>query len=66
MRRSSVLSVNSATLSLSEVDEYAETLMAQRISKLPGVAQVTVFGGQKYAVRIQVDPERDGGPSTST
>ncbi len=50
------LSVNSATLSLFEVDEYAETKIAQRLSMLPGVAQVIVFGGQKYAVRVQVDP----------
>jgi hydrophobic/amphiphilic exporter-1 (mainly G- bacteria), HAE1 family len=50
------LSVNSATLSLFDVDEYAETKIAQRLSMLPGVAQVTVFGGQKYAVRVQVDP----------
>jgi HAE1 family hydrophobic/amphiphilic exporter-1 len=50
------LSVNSATLSLFAVDEYAETKIAQRLSMLPGVAQVSVFGGQKYAVRVQVDP----------
>jgi HAE1 family hydrophobic/amphiphilic exporter-1 len=50
------LSVNSATLSLFDVDEYAETKIAQRLSMLPGVAQVTVFGGQKYAVRVQVNP----------
>jgi HAE1 family hydrophobic/amphiphilic exporter-1 len=39
------------------VDEYAETMMAQRISQLAGVAQVNVFGAQKYAVRIQANPE---------
>ena len=50
------LSVNSATLSLFDVDEYAETKIAQRLSMLPGVAQVIVFGGQKYAVRVQVNP----------
>jgi HAE1 family hydrophobic/amphiphilic exporter-1 len=50
------LSVNSATLSLYEIDEYAETTIAQRISMLPGVALVSVFGGQKFAVRVQVDP----------
>jgi len=50
------LSVNSATLSLFAVDEYAQTKIAQRLSMLPGVAQVSVFGGQKYAVRVQVDP----------
>jgi HAE1 family hydrophobic/amphiphilic exporter-1 len=50
------LSVNSATLSLFEIDEYAETTIAQRLSMLPGVALVSVFGGQKFAVRVQVDP----------
>jgi HAE1 family hydrophobic/amphiphilic exporter-1 len=49
--------LSSATQPLSIVDEYAETLMAQRISQLAGVAQVNVFGAQKYAVRIQANPE---------
>jgi hydrophobic/amphiphilic exporter-1 (mainly G- bacteria), HAE1 family len=51
------ISLNSETLPLSAVDEYAETLMAQRISMLLGVAQVQVFGSQKFAVRIQVKPD---------
>jgi len=51
------LALSSPTLPLSTVDEYAETLMAQRISMVDGVAQVAVFGSQKYAVRIQVDPD---------
>ena len=51
------ISLNSDTLPLSAVDEYAETLMAQRISMLLGVAQVQVFGSQKFAVRIQVKPD---------
>ncbi len=51
------LSLNSPTLPLYTVDEFAETLMAQRISMVDGVAQVAVFGGQKYAVRVQVDPD---------
>jgi HAE1 family hydrophobic/amphiphilic exporter-1 len=51
------ISVNSPTLPLSTVDEYAETLMAQRISMVSGVAQVQVFGSQKYAVRIQLNPD---------
>jgi len=38
------------------VDEYAQTSLAQRISTISGVAQVTIFGSQKYAVRVQVDP----------
>jgi HAE1 family hydrophobic/amphiphilic exporter-1 len=51
------LSLSSSTLPLSTVDEYAETLLAQRISMVTGVAQVQVFGSQKYAVRVQVDPK---------
>src|SRR5229473_1269592 len=51
------ISLNSETLPLSAVDEYAETLMAQRISMLLGVAQVQVFGAQKFAVRVQVRPD---------
>ncbi|HKW52686.1 MAG TPA: multidrug efflux RND transporter permease subunit [Stellaceae bacterium] len=51
------ISLNSDTLPLSAVDEYAETLMAQRISMLLGVAQVQVFGSQKFAVRVQVKPD---------
>ncbi len=52
------LSLSSPTLPLSEVDEYAETFMAQRISMVGGVAQVQVFGTQKYAVRVQLDPRQ--------
>ncbi len=51
-----MLSLNSSTLPLSAVDEYAETMIAQRISMVSGVAQVNVFGAMKYAVRAQVDP----------
>ncbi len=51
------LVLTSPTLPLSNVDEYAETLIAQSISTVNGVAQVQVFGGQKYAVRVQVDPQ---------
>jgi HAE1 family hydrophobic/amphiphilic exporter-1 len=50
------LSLNSPTLPLSAVDEYAETLIAQRVSMVSGVAQVQVLGSQKYAVRVQLDP----------
>jgi HAE1 family hydrophobic/amphiphilic exporter-1 len=50
------ISVRSATLPLHVVNEYAETLVAQQISQLPGVAQVLVYGAQKFAVRVQVDP----------
>src|SRR5208282_5870013 len=51
------LSMVSATLPLSTVDEFGETFIAQRISMVNGVAQVQVYGGQKYAVRVQVDPK---------
>jgi hydrophobic/amphiphilic exporter-1 (mainly G- bacteria), HAE1 family len=51
------LGVSSDTLPVYTVDEYAETVMAQRISTVTGVSQVNVFGGQKYAVRIQLDPD---------
>jgi HAE1 family hydrophobic/amphiphilic exporter-1 len=50
------LALSSPTLPLSQVDDYAETLLAQRISTVSGVAQVSVFGSQKHAVRLQLDP----------
>src|SRR6266849_3564831 len=50
------LSLNSDVLSLPQVDEYAETLIAQRISMVEGVSQVQVYGAMKYAVRVQLDP----------
>ncbi|HYS46535.1 MAG TPA: efflux RND transporter permease subunit, partial [Rhizomicrobium sp.] len=50
------LAMRSSTLKPSEVDEYAETLLARQISTIDGVAQVGVFGSAKYAVRIQADP----------
>src|SRR5580704_3261304 len=51
------LVMSSPTLPLSTVDEYAETLISQSVSTVNGVAQVQVWGGQKYAVRAQVDPQ---------
>src|SRR6266536_24204 len=51
------LSLNSTVLPLPAVDEYAETLVAQRISMVDGVSQVQVYGAQKYAVRAQLDPD---------
>lgn len=51
------LALTSDTLPLSTVNEYAETFLAQRIATVNGVAQVQVFGQQKYAVRVQVDPK---------
>src|SRR5438105_9398504 len=50
------LSLSSPTMRLSDVDEYAETLIAQRISMVSGVAQVSVFGAQKYAVHLKLNP----------
>jgi len=50
------LGLSSPLLPLSRVDEYAETYLGERISMISGVAQVQVYGSQKYAVRIQVDP----------
>lgn len=52
------VAVSSDTVPLSKVNDYANTLMAQRISTLPGVAQVVIYGEQKYAVRVQVDPNK--------
>ncbi len=51
------LALSSTTMPLSAVDDYAETVLAQRLSSLPGVAQVNVYGAQKYAVRIQLNPD---------
>jgi HAE1 family hydrophobic/amphiphilic exporter-1 len=51
------LALSSPTLPLATVDEYAQTLIARRISTITGVAQVNVFGSQKYAVRAQLDPK---------
>ncbi len=51
------LALSSPTLPLYKVNEYAETMTAQRISMVSGVAQVQVFGSQKYAVRVKVDPK---------
>jgi len=51
------LSLSSPTLRLSDVDEYAETLIAQRVSMINGVAQVSVYGAQKYAVHVKLNPQ---------
>jgi hydrophobic/amphiphilic exporter-1 (mainly G- bacteria), HAE1 family len=52
------IAVTSSTLPLSTVDDYGETELAQRLSMVDGVAQVSVYGSQKYAVRINVNPDR--------
>ena len=53
-----LLALTSETLPLSTVDEFAQTILAQRISMISGVAQVDVIGSQKYAVRLQLDPNQ--------
>lgn len=50
------LALSSPTLPLSDVNEYADTVISPRISMIKGVAQVLVYGSQKYAVRVQLDP----------
>src|SRR5262245_8560793 len=52
------MSLNSDVLPLPQVDEYAETLIAQRISMVEGVSQVQVYGAMKFAVRAQLDPNK--------
>ncbi len=51
------LSLSSPTLPLSMVNEYADTFIAPRISMISGVAQVLIYGAQKFAVRVQLDPQ---------
>jgi len=50
------LALSSETLSLPKVEEFADTRLAQKISQLPGVGLVSISGGQKPAVRVQVNP----------
>jgi HAE1 family hydrophobic/amphiphilic exporter-1 len=52
-----IIAMRSSTLPLSTVDDYAQNVLAQRLSTLSGVAQVQVWGAQKYAVRVQVNPD---------
>src|SRR5690348_15828833 len=49
--------LTSKTLPLSTLNEYGETSISQKLSTIEGVAQVSVYGSQKYAVRIQLDPQ---------
>ncbi|HEX9453636.1 MAG TPA: efflux RND transporter permease subunit, partial [Candidatus Binatia bacterium] len=53
-----LFALSSDTLPLSTVDEFAQTILAQRISMVNGVAQVDVLGSQKYAIRVQLDPNQ--------
>ncbi len=52
------IALSSKTMAPSQLDEYAETMMARRISMVSGVAKVQVYGAQKYAVRVQADPQK--------
>jgi hydrophobe/amphiphile efflux-1 (HAE1) family protein len=53
-----VMGVHSDSLPLTTVDDYADTILAQQISQIEGVSQVTIGGEQKPAVRVQVDPAK--------
>ncbi len=52
------LALTSSTMDLATIDDYAENVLAPRISTVSGVSQVNVFGAQKYAVHVQVDPNK--------
>ncbi len=51
------VSLASATLPLSAVNEYGDITIGQALSQIPGVAQVVIYGAQKFAIRVQADPE---------
>jgi HAE1 family hydrophobic/amphiphilic exporter-1 len=51
------MALSSPNLPLSVVNEYAETVISPRLATLSGVAQVSIYGSQKYAVRVQLDPQ---------
>ena len=53
-----IFGLSSEAHSLSDLDDYAETIIAPRLSAVNGVAQVNVVGSQKYAVRVQMDPDK--------
>jgi hydrophobe/amphiphile efflux-1 (HAE1) family protein len=53
-----ILSVHSDVLPVTSVDDYAENILAQQISQIPGIAQVAIGGQQKPAVRVQIDPTK--------
>ena len=53
-----VYSIHSDTLPITAVDDYAENVISQQISQIPGVAQVSIGGQQKPAVRVQIDPTK--------
>src|SRR4030081_1407302 len=51
------VSLGSATLPLSAVNEYGDITIGQALSQIPGVAQVLIYGAQKFGIRVQADPE---------
>ena len=53
-----ILAVHSDVLPVTTVDDYAENILAQQISQIPGIAQVSIGGQQKPAVRVQIDPAK--------
>ena len=53
-----ILSARSDVLPLTQVDDFADNVLAQKISQVPGVAQVTIAGEQKPSVRVQIDPAK--------
>ncbi|HEV8547680.1 MAG TPA: efflux RND transporter permease subunit, partial [Polyangiaceae bacterium] len=59
------LAVSSTVLPLDQVDDVADSILAQKISQVSGVGLVTINGGQKPAVRVQVDPEALAGTGLS-
>ncbi len=61
-----IIALTSATLPLAQVFDAANTVLAQKISQVRGVGQVTVGGGQQPAVRVQVDPAALAGMGLST
>ena len=60
-----ILSVHSDVLPVTTVDDYAENILAQQISQIPGIAQVSIGGQQKPAVRVQIDPRQARGAGTA-
>src|SRR6201990_2399213 len=51
------VALGSSTLPLSTVNEYGDITIGQTLSQIPGVAQVLIYGAQKFAIRVQADPE---------
>ena len=52
------IAVSSDVLPISKINEYADVIMSRRISTIAGVAQVSIYGSQKYAVRVRLDPAK--------